>query len=432
MLIHKLKISGLLSFGPNGVDLPMEPLNVLIGPNGSGKSNLLEVLALLQHAPRELDEAIRRDGVWAWLWKGEGTPGEAGVEAIVHDPKDGLSVRHQMVFANYGEHFRVIDERIEYLEGNSSQQGPGVSYHLCGENHVFDGPSMPEAGADRALAPTCRDADEASQEDPDARTDSDLEVSSSDNVTVSDTLRTSVSQPRSNPGRSVLSEVRDAQRYPALNCLQEGYQDIRLFRDWAFGPSAALRRNPSAHDRTDFLVEGGTNLALVLSQFLGDEKRKLVAALQALYDGIVDINCPVAAGGGVALFLEERGGRQIPASRLSDGTLRYLSLLAILLHPEPPSLVCIEEPELGLHPDLLPALSDLLVEASARSQLVVTTHSDVLVDALTDHPESVVVCEQRDGQTEMRRLDKDRLAKWLKDYTLGDLWTSGELGGNRW
>ena len=76
---------------------------------------------------------------------------------------------------------------------------------------------------------------------------------------------------------------------------------------------------------------------------------------------------PVAAAGGVALFLEERGGRQIPASRLSDGTLRYLSLLAILLHPEPPSLVCIEEPELGLHPDLLPALSDLLVEASARS-----------------------------------------------------------------
>ena len=78
MLIHKLKISGLLSFGPNGVNLPMEPLNVLIGPNGSGKSNLLEVLALLQHAPRELDEAIRRDGVVGVALEGRRDAGRSG------------------------------------------------------------------------------------------------------------------------------------------------------------------------------------------------------------------------------------------------------------------------------------------------------------------------------------------------------------------
>ena len=163
--------------------------------------------------------------------------------------------------------------KIEYLEGNSSQQGP-ASPTIFVEKTTFRRPIHAEAGADRALAPTCRDADEASQEDPDARTDSDLEVSSSDNVTVSDTLRTSVSQPRSNPGRSVLSEVRDAQRYPALNCLQEGYQDIRLFRDWAFGPSAALRRNPERSRPHRLSGRRRDNLALVLSQFLGDEKRE--------------------------------------------------------------------------------------------------------------------------------------------------------------
>ena len=154
-------------------------------------------------------------------------------------------------------------------------------------------------------------------------------------------------------------------------------------------------------------------------------------ALQKLFDGINDIACPVT-GGTVTLYLEEDDNRTIAATRLSDGTLRYLCLLAILLHPEPPPLIAIEEPELGLHPDLLPTLCDLLVEASARSQLIVTTHSDVLVDALTDRPESVVVCEKRAGQTEMRRLNHDELAVWLKDYRLGELWTSGELGGNRW
>ena len=153
--------------------------------------------------------------------------------------------------------------------------------------------------------------------------------------------------------------------------------------------------------------------------------------MEKLYDGVVDYKCSLV-GGTVTLFLEEAGSREIPVTRLSDGTLRYLCLLSVLLHPEPPPLVVIEEPELGLHPDLLPTLADLLVSASERSQLIVTTHSDVLVDALTDTPESVVVCEKHDGQTEMRRLDKDDLTKWLKDYTLGNLWSSGQLGGNRW
>ena len=63
---------------------------------------------------------------------------------------------------------------------------------------------------------------------------------------------------------------------------------------------------------------------------------------------------------------------------------------------------------------------------------IVTTHSDVLVDALTDVPESIVVCEKPDGQAQLRRLDPNDLEAWLKDYRLGQLWISGEIGGNRW
>ena len=70
MLIRQLKLSGFLSFGPKGIDLPMEALNVLIGPNGSGKSNFLEAVALLKSAPRDISEPFRRDGIREWLWKG--------------------------------------------------------------------------------------------------------------------------------------------------------------------------------------------------------------------------------------------------------------------------------------------------------------------------------------------------------------------------
>ena len=154
-------------------------------------------------------------------------------------------------------------------------------------------------------------------------------------------------------------------------------------------------------------------------------------ALHELFDGICDVSCPVT-GGTVALFLEESDGRQIPATLLSDGTLRYLSLLAILLHPDPPPLIALEEPELGLHPDIVGEVAKLLVDASERTQLVVTTHSRTLVDALTDHPSSIVVCEKENGESRFERLDGTRLRAWLDRYSLGELWSSGELGGNRW
>lgn len=131
------------------------------------------------------------------------------------------------------------------------------------------------------------------------------------------------------------------------------------------------------------------------------------------------------------IFIREEGLSQpIPANRLSDGTLRYLFLLALLLNPTPPPLICIEEPEIGLHPDILPTIAELLIEASQRTQLIVTTHSDALVSALP--PESVLVCERNEKGTHLRRLEPERLKNWLENYSLGDLWRMGEIGGNRW
>jgi len=181
-----------------------------------------------------------------------------------------------------------------------------------------------------------------------------------------------------------------------------------------------------------FLREDGKNLGLVLNNLKLKPKAKaqILESLRKLYEGISDFDV-IIEGGTVQVFLHE-GDIVVPATRLSDGTLRYLCLLSILCHPQPPPLVCIEEPELGLHPDILPTLSELLREASERCQIIVTTYSDVLVDSLTDKPESVVVCEKHQGQTIMRRLEQSQLSDWLKKYSLGELWRKGELGGNRW
>lgn len=221
----------------------------------------------------------------------------------------------------------------------------------------------------------------------------------------------------------------DPANYPAFGRLEQGYRmGIQLYRNYEFGPNAAMR-NPSSRDtRADFLKDGGHNLAAVLSSFSGPVRRELIESLRILYDGIVDYR--VAAG--EKLYLEEANGVEIPAQRLSDGTLRYLCLLALLHHPAPPPLVVIEEPELGLHPDVIHVLANLMLRASKRMQLIVTTHSRQLIDALGEEPEAVVICDKEDGESQFRRLDGERMKAWLERYSLGELWSKGELGGNRW
>jgi predicted ATPase len=106
--------------------------------------------------------------------------------------------------------------------------------------------------------------------------------------------------------------------------------------------------------------------------------------------------------------------------------------MAALFDPNPASVVCIEEPESGLHPDAVAVVADALREASTHMQLIVTTHSDALVDRFTDEPEHVVVCERdSDESTRFSRLSRDQLKEWLEEYTLGDLWRRGEIGGTQ-
>lgn len=147
----------------------------------------------------------------------------------------------------------------------------------------------------------------------------------------------------------------------------------------------------------------------------------------------------VVQSGFVELYLHE-GESSFPASRLSDGALRYICLLTILCDPDPPPLICIEGPELGLHMDVLPPLVKLMQHAATKTQLVITTHSDILLDYLSDTPESVVVCKKIDGATQLRRITHAEYQRYIDIVTAGDdvpdsdvglglLWHDGFLGG---
>jgi predicted ATPase len=388
ILIHRLAPRNFLSFGPENHGIELKALNVLIGPNGSGKSNLIEAISLMRAAPKEFADVTRKGGgAVEWIWKGD-PKGVASVDVVIEHPHSEIPLRHVIEFRAEAQRFKLVDERVtESIE--LPWGGEVVSYY----HGLKDGKPMvlTTTGTERL---------------------------------VSDALV--------RPDCSIVAQLFDPSSYAELASLSQNYEKVRIYREWAFGRSAVFREPQQADMRNNFLEEDFSNLGLFLSKLRKTPKAKkaIIENLKELYDGLTDFDV-VAEGGTVQVFFTE-GDFVIPAARLSDGTLRFLCLLAILCDPDPPPLICIEEPELGLHPDILPTLADLLKTASERTQLIVTTHSDILVDAMTEMPECVVVCEKHEGKTEMTRLSSEELAAWLEQYRLGDLWIKGQLGGKRW
>lgn len=232
------------------------------------------------------------------------------------------------------------------------------------------------------------------------------------------------------PGESILSQRKSSDDYPELTWLGQRFARIQSFRDWSFGRYVPLRQPQPADLPSDTLLPDSRNLALLLNEIehsgASEEFNRQLRRFLPRYE-----RCTTRVLGGTVQFYLHEAHLQtpIPATRLSDGTIRFMAILALLLSPNPPPLACIEEPELGLHPDAVALLADLLVEASQRMQLIITTHSDVLVSGLSDEARSVLVCENRGG-TVMERVDPARLTEWLEDYRLGEVWRMGQLGGN--
>jgi predicted ATPase len=115
------------------------------------------------------------------------------------------------------------------------------------------------------------------------------------------------------------------------------------------------------------------------------------------------------------------------ANQMSDGTLRFICLATLLLHPRLPSLVVLDEPELGLHPYVAVQLAGLLRQASVRSQVLIATQSVTLMNQF--EVDDLIVVERVDGASEFTRPDRERLAAWLEECSLGELWEKNLIGG---
>lgn len=394
--IRSICVPGLLSFPPDMGRLDLQSLNVLIGPNGSGKTNLIEAFELLRATPTDFAAAVRGGGgVDEWLWKGENSTGAATVDIETGDavPTTSRPLRYRLEFTSSNTRVEVLDEAIEDVRPDDGSEEPHFYYRFQRGRPIINAVEIAENGSRRHMKK---------------------------HLKPNDLL----------PDQSVLAQRKEPELYPEISWIAGKFGQIQVFRDWTFGRYAQPRLSQRADLPEDRLLPDSRNLSLILNQVEHRDPRRFNELLKRFFPRFERMTTKISSGT-VQFYLHESDFESpIPPTRLSDGTMRFVAILLILLAPLPPPLVCIEEPELGLHPDAVALVADLLIEASERMQIIVTTHSDTLVSALTNRPEAVVVCERPGAGTVLQRLDPNRLAHWLKDYTLGDVWQRGGIGGN--
>ena len=369
-------------------------LNVVIGPNGSGKSNLLRALALLQRsALGELPKDIlKQGGIAAVLWDGKVEKLEWQVRtdpiSVGHEPVTGaltyeLSLRQLGITSSY----RVESESLGYVKavGENAEPMTYLEHRRPGHGFTFDEHRNKLTAQEGSI--------------PDDQT--------------------------------LLSLAAGPFGSPLILAFRDKLATWSIFHDFNVGQDAEIRR-PAVARLEKRVAADGQNLIPVLHTLYStnrDFKKDVDKAMTAAFgNDFEELSFPPAADQRVQLRLRWRSlNSNQSAADLSDGIMRFLLLLAILGNPEPGELIAIDEPEAGLHPSMLPLVAELARQAADRCQVILTTHSPQLLDAFGDEPPTTTVARWEDGETKLSIIEGDELARWLKEYSLGALYRSGEL-----
>lgn len=344
--------------------LPLRPINLIIGPNGSGKSNFIGVFSFL-HEIREgrLNDYVRKAG---------------GAEQLLHF---GSKVTNEILIRIS---FRQEVNQYELRLRSTSED----SLYPWDERVYFWDKKYSEPYSD-SLRPR-----ESGQE-------AGISDSKADGI---------ASWVRLRLGRWRLYHVHDT------------------------SATSPLRKTAKLNDN-EFLRPDGSNLAAFLYLLLKKHPneysliRRTIQRVAPFFDDFLLKPDPLNEEAIRLAWRHKNSDQYFGASSLSDGTLRFIALATLFLQPEAyrPSVILVDEPELGLHPHAITLLASLIKQVSQQTQVILSTQSSLLLDHF--QPEDVLVADRVEGQTKFSRLDSDRLATWLEDYSLGQLWEKNELGG---
>ena len=345
--------------------LELRPINLVIGPNGSGKSNFIGVFAFLY----AIREGRLRDYVTA----------AGGAEKVLHF---GSKVTKEIYL-----HLSFSNEVNQYELQLAPTSDDGL-YPSSETVYYWDKSRYPTRPHNAGLL-SKQQGREAGISGPDGR------------------VATWV---RDRLGRWRLYHVHDTS-------------------------SSSLMRKTAKVDDNHFFRPDGSNLAAFLYYLRerhGESYHLIRQVVQRVAPFFDDFRLQPSRLSPEDIRLEwqhKNSDQYFDASSLSDGTLRFIALTTLFLQPTQyrPSVILVDEPELGLHPYAIEMLASLIRQASVDTQVIVSTQSSLLLDHF--RPEDVLVANRVDGSTHLTRLESTNLARRLEDYSLGQLWEKNEFGG---
>jgi len=354
--------------------LPIQRLNVITGANGSGKSNVYRALRLLTDTAqgRVVASLAREGGLQSTLW--------AGPEVISRSVRRGEhpvqgTVRNKPVSLRLG----FASEEFGYLIdlGLPPPTRPEVSHFSLDpeikREWIWHGPV-----ARPSTLLTERDGGLV-------RVRSEQEEWRALNLNLS-------------PFDSMMTHVADPRNAPEVMTLRESIRAWRFYDHFRTDADAPAR-SAQIGTRTPVLGNDGSDVAAAIQTIIEiGENEALTATVEDAFPGS---SLVVENHSGLFTLLMKQHGllRPLSAAELSDGTLRYVLLVAALLTPRPPALMVLNEPETSLHPDLTAPLARLIRRASERSQVIVVTHSPVLITALAEAGCNSIMLEKQFGET---------------------------------
>lgn len=232
--------------------------------------------------------------------------------------------------------------------------------------------------------------------------------------------------------RGINESILKTTQYGRYEFIKAYMTSFKVFHFHDTSKTAKIKQTCNISDN-QFLREDGANLAAFLyamqHNHSKDFKRiEMVIRSVAPYFERFDLKADRINQEGIRLEWKEKGSdAYFNAKHLSDGTLRFIALTTLLLQPEAPQVIIIDEPELGLHPFAINKLAGLIKKASVNTQIIISTQSVNLVDNF--EPEDIITVDREDGQSVFRRQSSETLKDWLTDYSISDLWNKNVIGG---
>ena len=396
-MIKSIRFKNFFSFRDCKIDLHSRE-NILIGINGSGKSNLLKALKLLE-------EGVGGIGLRKLIYDKWGGFDNIYFCGIQNDNDENyIMIEYQLdkgVISKFGFNFRsdiFYQIRIYRIKNTSNYYLSEKIYHLQTDNKqgIY------------------------------------LESNNGNGIIFDHQEKKELVYETDRYELSINQLIGTDKFYPLLS-IKKAIKQISVYDYFDTTPYSKMRKPmlPTSEAR---LLPDGSNLPQILNTLKINDKQNFKKILDELndinehYNGI-DFNF---IGGNIELMLEEEGlKKSVHVTHISDGTLRFLCLLAICYNQKRGKIVCIDEPEVGLHPDMLLSITNAIQKFSEDTQFIIATHSENVLNNFG--LENVRVFEKNENnETIVNQYSEKDFEGWYEDFFPGKMWRQGDFGGNRW